>query len=165
MQRGTRQLKTQVRMAGQRQGTNLKLLVKGSKDGLPLSDLQLSHLLLHGCHLSSHCIVLLPCIIQTPGMLPQHLHSTHLHSVHLYSMHLHSVHLHSIQLHSMHVHSMHAALNASALNACCTQCICTQCISTESICTQCIRTQCKVRTPRWCTGNACMPSSACLQQM
>jgi len=50
-------------------------LVKGSKDRLPLSDLQLSHLLLNGCHLSSHCIVLLPCIIQTPGMLPQHLHS------------------------------------------------------------------------------------------
>ena len=74
-------LDMEVHGAGQRQGANLKLLVKGSKDGLPLSDLQLSHLLLHGCHLSSHCIVLLPCIIQTPGMLPQHLHSMHLHSM------------------------------------------------------------------------------------
>ena len=90
-ERQNARLDMEVHGAGQRQGANLKLLVKGSKDGLPLSDLQLSHLLLHGCHLSSHCTVLLPCIIQTPGMLPQHLHSMHLHSMLLHLMHLHSM--------------------------------------------------------------------------
>lgn len=54
--------------------TDLKLLVKGSQDGLPLSDLQLSHLLLDGRQLSHQSQVLLPGIIQSPSMLSQHLH-------------------------------------------------------------------------------------------
>ena len=125
-------LETPVHRAGQHQGANLELLVKGSKDGLPLSNLQLSHLLLNGCHLSSHCIVLLPCVIQAPGLLPQHLHSMHLHSMHLHSthlhsmhlrwmhlrsMHLHSAHLHSMYLHSTHLHSMHLHLHSMHLHS------------------------------------------------
>lgn len=53
--------------------TNLELLVEGSQDGLPLSELQLSHLLLDGRQLSNQSQVLLPGIIQSPSMLSQHL--------------------------------------------------------------------------------------------
>lgn len=59
----------------------LKLLIKGSQYGLPLSNLQLSHLLLNGRQLSSHCVVLLPCGIQSPGMLSHHLNTSKLHVI------------------------------------------------------------------------------------